>query len=166
MVPILEDSSDFKMINRKEENYKKISLVAQNEEDLVVISTLCQDSIVKVANIKWAKKSKRFYLLINRFCWELNDLSKKKSLNMLRINSIMSFNSVLSVKSVGIQQNKTSDITSLLTLNYNFMTFEKQAIDLIFSGNSQITLNIECIDAYLKDISEPFEGTISKPPKH
>ncbi|SVE09945.1 uncharacterized protein METZ01_LOCUS462799, partial [marine metagenome] len=44
------------MINRKEENYKKLSLIAQNEEDLVVISTLCQDSIIKVANIKWAKR--------------------------------------------------------------------------------------------------------------
>ena len=154
------------MINRKEENYKKLSLVAQNEEDLVVISTLCQDSIIKVANIKWAKKSKRFYLLINRFCWELNDLSKKKSSNMFRINSIMSFNSVLSVKSAGIQQNNNSDITSLLTINYNFFNFEKQAIDLIFSGNSQISLNIECIDVFLKDISEPFEGTTSKQPKH
>ena len=154
------------MINRKEENYKKLSLIAQNEEDLVVISTLCQDSIIKIANIKWAKKSKRFYLLINRFCWELNDLSKKKSSNMFRINSIMSFNSVLSVKSAGIQQNNNSDITSLLTINYNFFNFEKQAIDLIFSGNSQISLNIECIDVFLKDISEPFEGTTSKQPKH
>ena len=166
MVLILEDSSDFILINRKEENYKKLSLVAQNEEDLVVISTLCQDSIIKIANIKWAKKSKRFYLLINRFCWELNDLSKKKSSNMLRINSLMSFNSVLSVKSAGIQQNNNSDITSLLTINYNFFNFEKQAIDLIFSGNSQISLNIECIDVFLKDISEPFEGTTSKQPKH
>ena len=166
MVLILEDSSDFIMIKRKEENYKKLSLVAQNEEDLVVISTLCQDSIIKIANIKWAKKSKRFYLLINRFCWELNDLSKKKSSNMLRINSLMSFNSVLSVKSAGIQQNNNSDITSLLTINYNFFNFEKQAIDLIFSGNSQISLNIECIDVFLKDISEPFEGTTSKLPKH
>lgn len=166
MVLILEDSSDFIMINRKEENYKKLSLIAQNEEDLVVISTLCQDSIIKIANIKWAKKSKRFYLLINRFCWELNDLSKKKSSNMLRINSLISFNSVLSVKSAGIQQNNNSDITSLLTINYNFFNFEKQAIDLIFSGNSQISLNIECIDVFLKDISEPFEGTTSKQPKH
>ena len=154
------------MISKKEENYKKLSLTAQNEEDLVVISTLCQDSIIKIANIKWAKKSKRFYLLINRFCWELNDLSKKKSSNMLRINSIMSFNSVLSVKSAGIQQNNNSDITSLLTINYNFFNFEKQAIDLIFSGNSQITLDIECVDVFLKDISEPFEGTTSKQPKH
>ena len=154
------------MINRKEENYKKLSLIAQNEEDLVVISTLCQDSIIKIANIKWAKKSKRFYLLINRFCWELNDLSKKKSSNMLRINSLISFNSVLSVKSAGIQQNNNSDITSLLTINYNFFNFEKQAIELIFSGNSQISLNIECIDVFLKDISEPFEGTTSTQPKH
>lgn len=85
MVLILEDSSDFIMINRKEENYKKLSLIAQNEEDLVVISTLCQDSIIKIANIKWAKKSKRFYLLINRFCWELNDLSKKNLLICLEL---------------------------------------------------------------------------------
>ena len=27
-------------------------------------------------------------------------------------------------------------------------------------------LNIECIDVFLKDISEPFEGTTSKQPKH
>ena len=134
--------------------------------DLLIFSTLCQDSIIKIANIKWAKKSKRFYLLINRFCWELNDLSKKKSSNMLRINTLMSFNSVLSVKSAGIQQNNNSDITSLLTINYNFFNFEKQAIDLIFSGNSQISLNIECIDVFLKDISGPFEGTTSKQPKH
>ena len=166
MVLILEDLNDFIIMNKKEENYNKLNLAAQNEEDLLVISTLCQDSIIKVDNIKWAKKAKRFYMLINRFCWELNDLSKKKSSNMLRINSIMSFNSVLSVKSVGIQQNNTTDITSLLTLNYNFFTFEKQDIDLIFSGNSQITLNIECIDAFLKDVSEPFESTTSKLPKH
>ena len=90
---------------------------------------------------------------------------QKKSSNMLRINSLMSFNSVLSVKSAGIQQ-ITIVITSLLTINYNFFNFEKQAIDLIFSGNSQISLNIECIDVFLKDISEPFEGTTSKQPKH
>ena len=129
-------------MNKEEKNNKKLSLAAQKEEDLVVIATLCQDSIIKVANIKWAKKAKRFYLLINRFCWELNDLSKKKSSNMFRINSIMSFNSVLSVKSAGIQQNNNSDITSLLTINYNFFNFEKQAIDLIFSGNSQISLSL------------------------
>ena len=166
MVLISEELSDFIMIDKKENIYKKLSLGAQNEEDLVVIATLCQDSIIKVANIKWAKNAKRFYLLINRFCWELNDLSKKKASNMFRINSIMSFNNVLSAKSVGIQQNNISDITSLLTLNYNFFTFEKQAINLIFSGNSQIILNIECIDAFLKDISEPFESTASELPKH
>ena len=107
MVLILKELDNSVMINPNEQNYKKINLSAQNEEDLVIFSTLCQDSIIKIANIKWAKKSKRFYLLINRFCWELNDLSKKKSSNMLRINSLMSFNSVLSVKSAGIQQSKS-----------------------------------------------------------
>ena len=79
---IKELSEDKEIKNSAELNNDS---VAQNEEDLVVISTLCQDSIIKVANIKWAKKSKRFYLLINRFCWELNDLSKKNPLICLEL---------------------------------------------------------------------------------
>ena len=66
------------MINQKELNYKKLNLGAQNKEDLVILATLCQDSIIKISNIQWAKKSKIFYILITRICWELYDNSKKK----------------------------------------------------------------------------------------
>jgi hypothetical protein len=154
------------MINLNEQNYIKINLAAQNEEDLVIFSTLCQDSLIKISNIKWAKKSKRFYILLTRLCWELNDLSKKKDTLLKRINSILIFDNVLSVKSKGIRQSRSDMITSLLTFDYNFLCFEKQSIDLIFSGDAQITIDIECIEAFLKDVSEPFESTSSKRPDH
>ena len=154
------------MINLNEQNYIKINLAAQNEEDLVIFSTLCQDSLIKISNIKWAKKSKRFYILLTRLCWELNDLSKQKDTLLKRINSILIFDNVLSVKSKGIRQSKSDMITSLLTFDYNFLCFEKQSIDLIFSGDAQITIDIECIEAFLKDVSEPFESTSSKRPDH
>ena len=44
--------------------------------------------------------------------------------------------------------------------------FDEQSIDLIFSGDAQITLNIECLDALLKDISEPFESSSLNHPNH
>ena len=154
------------MINLNEQNYIKINLAAQNEEDLLIFSTLCQDSLIKISNIKWAKKSKRFYILLTRLCWELNDLSKKKDTLLKRINSILIFDNVLSVKSKGIRQSRSDMITSLLTFDYNFLCFEKQSIDLIFSGDAQITIDIECIEAFLKDVSEPFESTLSKRPDH
>ena len=154
------------MINLNEQNYIKINLAAQNEEDLVIFSTLCQDSLIKISNIKWAKKSKRFYILLTRLCWELNDLSKQKDTLLKRINSILIFDNVLSVKSKGIRQSRSDMITSLLTFDYNFLCFEKQSIDLIFSGDAQITIDIECIEAFLKDVSKPFESTSSKRPDH
>ena len=154
------------MINLNEQNYKKINLKAQNEEDLVIFSTLCQDSIIKISNIKWAKKSKRFYILITRLCWELNQFSKKKDTVLKRVNSILIFDNVLSVKSKGIRQSKPNMITSLLTFEYKFLCFEKQSIDLIFSGDAQITIDVECIEAFLKDVSDPFESTSLKPPDH
>ena len=154
------------MINLNEQNYIKINLAAQNEEDLLIFSTLCQDSLIKISNIKWAKKSKRFYILLTRLCWELNDLSKKKDTLLKRINSILIFDNVLSVKSKGIRQSRSDMITSLLTFDYNFLCFEKQSVDLIFSGDAQITIDIECIEAFLKDVSKPFESTSSKRPDH
>tara|TARA_A100001011_G_scaffold396984_2_gene496586 strand:+ start:512 stop:985 length:474 start_codon:yes stop_codon:yes gene_type:complete len=154
------------MIDSKNENYKKLILAAKNEEDLIIFSMLCQDSIIKISNIKWAKKSKRFFILLTRFCWELNYLSKKKSSSLRRVNSILSFDNVLSVKTLGIKQKRSNMITSLLTCNYRSRSFEEQSIDLVFSGNGKITLDIECIEVFIKDISEPFKSTYSKPPNH
>ena len=154
------------MIYLNENNYTKINLAAQNEEDLVIFSTLCQDSIIKISNIKWAKKSKRFYLLLTRLCWELNHFSNIEDTSLKRVNSILIFDNVLSVKSKGIRQSKSNMIISLLTFNYNFSCFEKQSIDLIFSGEAQITIDIECLEAFLKDVSEPFESTSSRLPDH
>ena len=66
------------MVNYNKKKYRKLNLAAANEDDLIIFSTLCQDSIIKISNIKWAKNSKRFNILLTRFCWEINDLSKKK----------------------------------------------------------------------------------------
>ena len=124
------------MINPNEQNYKKINLSAQNEEDLVIFSTLCQDSIIKISNIKWAKKSKRFYILLTRLCWELHHFSKKKDTFFKRVNSILIFDNVFSVKSKGIQQSNSNMIASLLTLNYNFLCFETKSAILGFSSSN------------------------------
>ena len=154
------------MFNNHHSKDKILNLAAQNEEDLVIFSTLCQDSIVKISNIKWAKKTKRFNILLTRVCWELNDLSKKKPPYFKRVNSILSFHNVLLVKTRGIQQSNSNMITSLLALNYSFDSYDEQSIDLIFSGNGQISISIECVEAFLKDISEPFESTSTKFPSH
>ncbi len=51
----------------------ELKLKAFDEDDLVIISSLCQDSIIKEHEYGYDEKSKRFAILMNRFCHESND---------------------------------------------------------------------------------------------
>ena len=112
------------------------------------------------------KEVKTFLYITYKVMLGITPFQKKKDTFLKRVNSILIFDNVFSVKSKGIQQSKSNMITSLLTINYNFLCFEKQSIDLIFSGNAQITIDVECIEAFLKDVSDPFESTSLKLPDH
>ena len=112
------------------------------------------------------KEVKTFLYITYKVMLGITPFLKKKDTFLKRVNSILIFDNVFSVKSKGIQQSKSNMITSLLTFNYNFLCFEEQSIDLIFSGDAQITIDVECIEAFLKDVSDPFEGTSLKLPDH
>ena len=47
-----------------------LKLKAFDEEGLTIISSLCQDSIIKINEFGYEQKSKRFAILMNRFCHE------------------------------------------------------------------------------------------------
>ena len=144
----------------------KINLTAEKKEDLLIMATLSQDALIKITNMKWAKKKKRFLILMTRFCWELEDLAISDEKHYQRINSIMSFETVLAVRSKGIDQTKTSIILSLLTIKYHNSKNQIKEIELIFSGGGNLILSVECIDIMLKDVSEPFQSGASNMPTH
>ena len=112
------------------------------------------------------KEVKTFLYITYKVMLGITPFHKKKDTFLKRVNSILIFDNVLSVKSKGILQSKPNMITSLLTFDYNFLCFEKQSIDLIFYGDPQITIDVECVEAFLKDVSDPFESTSLKPPDH
>jgi len=57
----------------------ELKLKAFDEDDLIIISSLCQDSIIKEHEYGYDEKSKRFAILLNRFCHESNDQAKNKN---------------------------------------------------------------------------------------
>ena len=142
---------------------KKLSLAAATEEDLVILSALSQDALVKTSNITWAKKKRRFVILLTRFCWEFNNENKKHN---KRINSIISFDTVLAVQTKGIDQSKSNIILSLLTITYKSSSINEHRIELIFSGGGNITLMVECLEVILKDVSYPFKSASLSTPHH
>ena len=70
-----------------------LKLIAQDEEQLTIISSLTQDSIVKTNEMGYDNKTKRFALLMNRYRHEEEDPS--------RIRCAIHFDYADTVKSIG-----------------------------------------------------------------
>ena len=143
----------------------QIKLFAKSAKDLKVIATLCQDSIGTSENIWSNKKDKSFSILINRFKWEDSNQSKENKGPPLRVETILFFRWVLSVKSRGLNRKGFGKYFYLLDINYENVD-GLNVIRLIFSGNAEIFLEVEYLEVFLKDIGEAYYAKSGKFPTH
>ncbi len=119
-------------------------IIAQNHDDLRVISALCYEAKIIQSEIKFLKKNKIFLISLERENREA-DNSKKK------IKSILKFEFIEESKSKNIDQNNEDNILELLAIE----TYKKEnnnEIILLFSNNRIINLFCEVIDCTLEDI--------------
>ena len=119
-------------------------IIAQNHDDLRVISALCYEAKIIQSEIKFLKKNKIFLISLERENREA-DNSKKK------IKSILKFEFIEESKSKNIDQNNEDNILELLAIE----TYKKEnnnEIILLFSNNRIINLFCEVIDCTLEDV--------------
>ena len=118
-------------------------IIAQNQEDLRVISALCSEAKIKQSEIKFLKNNKIFLISLERKNKE-NKNSKEK------INSILKFEFIESSKSKNIDQNSLKILMELIAID----VFKKEhnfEITLLFSKNRFITLSSEVLEVTLED---------------
>ncbi|MEE2773916.1 MAG: DUF2948 family protein [Pseudomonadota bacterium] len=131
----------------------RLLLSAQNLEDIHVLSSLTQDSILLVEDTKWFKKKHRFTLLLSRFKWELSQENREVEAQSQRCLSTLIFDNVTDVSCRGLENALENRILSLLTIEVEEgKNTDDLKIYLIFAGNTTIKLRVELIQAYLKDI--------------
>ena len=121
-------------------------IIAQNQEDLRVISALCSESKIKQYEIKFLKNNKIFLISLERENKEKNN-SKEK------IKSILKFEFIDKSQSKNISQNNEENILELLAIDL----FKKQnnyEIILLFSNNGIITLEAEIMEVTLEDLRQ------------
>ena len=126
-----------------------LKLIAQDDEQLTIISSLVQDSNIKSNEMGYDKKTKRFALLMNRYRHEKENPS--------RIRTAIHFDYVESVKSVGIDKETNDDILVLLAIRFEVKSKPSGSIFLEFSNNKSITFDVESIEAFLTDMGEPWK---------
>ena len=133
-----------------------LKLIAQDEEQLTIISSLVQDSIIKSNEMGYDGKSKRFAILMNRYRNEENKPS--------RIRSAVHFDYVSSIKSIGIDKQSKDEILVLLAVRFELKSKPSGSVFLEFSDNKSITFDIESIEAFLTDMGDPWE--VKNKPSH
>ena len=136
---------------------KPLRLQALSDEDLTVLSSLVQDAIFPVTEMKYDRKVGRFALLINRFRWE--DKTPKPE----RVQAVLSFDNVTNVQSNGIDRGDPDQILSLLSIT---LEADSDRAILTLAGDGAIAVDASALDVSLRDVTQPYRAVSGKAPRH
>jgi hypothetical protein len=130
-----------------------LRLLAEDATDLEVIAAAAQDALLKMADVSYDRKARRFALLINRFRWETAEDKGPYE----RVRAALSFESVLGVRVRHVRQDVPEALASVLSVN--FLPAEEAPggeVRLVLAGGGELALDVECLDVTLVDIAPPW----------
>lgn len=125
-----------------------LQLLAQDPEDLAVISAALQDAVAKVGDIVFEARSRRLTIAFNRYRWEAGERQ--------RVRSALQVGGVLDLKARKIRRERKDAVVELLTIAFDAGEAPGGALTLSFAGGGDLRAEIECIDAVLADVSQPW----------
>jgi hypothetical protein len=132
--------------------HEPLRLLAEDEEDLAVISAALQDAVAKVGDLEWDPRGRRFTLAVNRYLWETPG-----GLLGNRVRAGLQFGSVLAVKSRNLRREAPDAVVELLAVRFEPGDRAPGGrVRLAFAGGGDVELTVECVDAALADVSAPW----------
>jgi hypothetical protein len=128
-----------------------LRLLAEDGDDLQIISAALQDAIMRPVDIVWEPSARRVTLALSRFCWECGGT---------RVMAAMQFGDVVAVKSRRLPR---APETPLELLAMDFLPDEAPGgkVILMFAGGGDLRIDVECLDAVLTDLSERWPARIA-----
>lgn len=141
-------------------------LGAEDADDLRVLSSLVQDAVFPVSEMSWRPTGHRFALLVNRFRWEDKPAAERRKRRYERVRSVLVFDTVLAVSSQGIDRSDPDTICALLSVGYEPGEDGGGQILLTLAGDGAIRLQVETIDASLRDVTRPYRALAKSAPGH
>lgn len=142
-----------------------LKLIALDADDLSVVSAHLQDAVVRVGDIAYLPQYKRFAAILNRFDWARAAANQpRRRAHNERRRAGLRFERVRGAKLQGIDLKAKDAVLSLLAIQYEQLVPDDPAglVTLIFAGNAAIRLDVECIEAEMKDLGGAWRAR-SKP---
>lgn len=144
-----------------------LKLIAFDQDDLNVVSAHLQDAVIRVGDMAFLPREKRFAGVFNRFDWvrllaTKPDVSGNAEPDIARVRTALRFERVLAARTTGIDLRQPADVLVLLA-----MAFEPSGPDdpsgtvtLTFSGKAALKLEVECLEAELKDLGAAWAARV------
>jgi hypothetical protein len=143
-----------------------LRLVAQDAEDLQVISALVQDAVLPVTELAYDARRRRFALLLNRFRWEDREQAERSRRGYERVRSLLVVEDVRKVQISGIDRTEKDLVLSLLSMSFEPGADAGGRLVLTFAGDGALALEVEALDLRLDDVTRPYRAPSGKAPQH
>jgi hypothetical protein len=127
----------------------QLKLVALDRDDVEIISTHLQDSVLKVADIRWRPSEKRLVVAVNRFDWEA---AQEDGPEYRRRRAVLRFDRVLNLKCRNLDPKNGTAVLNLLAVEFAETDPPAGVVTLMFSGDAALRLEVECLEAELADL--------------
>ncbi|MGX1788015.1 DUF2948 family protein [Bosea sp. NPDC055332] len=128
-----------------------LKLIALDADDLSVISAHLQDAVLKRGDIAYLPAEKRFALALRRFDWEGAAQGQKR-----RRLAALHFERVTAARSTRVAAGEA--VLSLLAVTFDESDGPAGQVTLHFSDGAAIRLDVECIEAQMKDLGPIWEA--------
>lgn len=130
-----------------------LKLIALDAEDLAIISVHLQDAVLQVGDLAYLPAEKRFALAARRFDWEGAEHGHKR-----RRLAALHFERVVKARSTKIDPKATGIVLNLLAITFSGSEEPAGEITLHFSEGAALRLEVECIEAQMKDLGPVWEA--------
>jgi hypothetical protein len=142
-----------------------LKLIALDAEDLAIVSAHLQDAVMKVGDLVFLPREKRFAAVANRFDWaDAIEREVARDKRYARRRAALRFERVLGAQVHGLDLKNKGAVTSLLAISFEPGDPPAGQVTLRFADGGAIRLEVECIEAELRDLGPVWQA--KSKPKH
>ncbi|MFZ9502082.1 MAG: DUF2948 family protein [Beijerinckiaceae bacterium] len=132
-----------------------LRLLAVDAEDLDVLAAHLQDALVRVGDMAWLPGARRFALVGSRFDWCALEEGHKAE----RARVGLHFDYVTRVARTGVDQTAAEAVLNVLHIAFEQTDAPAGVVTIHFSGGGALRLEVECLEAHLRDLGERWAAS-------
>jgi Protein of unknown function (DUF2948) len=136
-----------------------LKLLALDHDDLKILSAHLQDAVLRLADMVYMPSEQHFAAILNRFDWLAAECGEDKQSNLRRRRCALRFDRVKRAQVQKIRPGEPFAVAELLAITFEEVDSPGGFIILHFAGGGGVRLEVECIEAELRDLGAAWRAS-------